>query len=580
VSAPQRRRHWARIAIPAVGAALAVLSLAAPATHAASNPISFSDPVTVDPVRAGGEPGIIHSSKYGTLVYSSHEGTTHIDRAGLLGQSAQQFACPDPAGASCYQNHVWIWTSEDQGKTWQLRNEGISNTGFSDPDLTEDAGGAIYDTGIDLANDALFSSTDGGKTWPNGTAQCHEGDRPWLAGGIAGEVFLTTDSSVSSNHVVLHSGDYGKSCDSTVITDAGSFGNLSYSGFGKGIYDRFDGSFIEPARFTDANGIVGFGISRLPDARNAFSSGSGTFQPQMVAPTTTGVYSPFGVPEVISMDSAENIYFAWDTDERDLSGTGGCGGVPNTSIPQGGPTPLPNHIMLSIGKHIGPGKWDFQKPISLAHQGNARVLWPWSVAGSDGNVSVVWYQMDKMVDPDCDIYNGTSIPDVKTSIYEAHISNATDPAARQITVSQASRAIHEGGICDSGTTCVASGQDRRLGDYFTNAVDANGCVLIASGDTTTPDAVSGQPRATSLPIFIRQTSGPSLTGGQCGTTTAAAVTPASATATPTPTANPAAGAIALPNTATGSGGPSLPGAAVAIGVTTALLTVRRRRRRR
>jgi hypothetical protein len=593
VSAPQRR-HRARIAIPAVGAGLTVLSLAtAPATHAAADPVGFSGPVVVDPVRAGGEPGIIHSSKYGTLIYSSHEGTTHIDRAGLLGQSTQQFACPDPASASCYQNHVWIWTSEDQGKTWQLRNEGISNTGFSDPDLTEDAGGAIYDTGIDLANDALFSSTDGGKTWPNGTVQCHEGDRPWLAGGVAGEVFLSTDSA-QSNHVVLHSSDYGKTCDSTVMSDSGKFGTLDYSGFGKGIYDRFDGSYIEPAQFTQttssgpgginsSTAIVGFGISRLPNARHAFSGGAETFQPQVVVPTTTGVYSPFGVPEVISMDSAENIYFAWDTDERDLNGAGGCGAVPGTSRPNGGPTPLPNHIMLAVGKHTGPGKWDFQPPISLAHQGNARVLWPWSVAGSDGNLSVVWYQMDRMVDPDCDIYNGTPVPDVKTYIYEAHISNATDAATRQITVTNVmpGHAIHEGGICDSGTTCVASGQDRRLGDYFTNAVDGNGCVLIASGDTTTPDAVTAQPRSTSLPVFVRQTSGPSLTGGACGATTSAATTTASATAAPTttPTTSAAANAIALPNTATGSGGPSLPGAAAAIGVTTVLLTVRRRRRR-
>jgi len=75
--------------------------------------------------------------------------------------------------------------------------------------------------------------------------------------------------------------------------------------------------------------------------------------------------------------------------------------------------------------------------------------------------------------------------------------------------------IHQGGICDSGTTCVASGQDRRLGDYFTNGIDAQGCVVIASGDTTVLDPLTGMPRATSLPIFIQQNSGPGLTGGSC-----------------------------------------------------------------
>src|SRR3989440_2496602 len=98
------------------------------------------------------------------------------------------------------------------------------------------------------------------------------------------------------------------------------------------------------------------------------------------------------------------------------------------------------------------------------------------------------------------------------------MGNALTPPARHITVTNASgRFVHQGGICDSGTTCVASGQDRRLGDYFTNSVDSVGCVVIASGDTTVADPISGGPRVTSLPIFMRQTSGSSLTTGKsCG----------------------------------------------------------------
>jgi hypothetical protein len=231
------------------------------------------------------------------------------------------------------------------------------------------------------------------------------------------------------------------------------------------------------------------------------------------------------------MDSAENIYFAWDTNDRVPSTTGGCSSqVPNASGGTfGTPTPALNHIMFVAGKHVGAlGSgmgWTFAPPIDVANNvTTGRVLWPWSVAGSNGSVSVVWYQMDKLVDPDCDSINGDgnpppdpnsgAVPDVKTYIYEAHISNATDPGTRQIIgpTNASGRFIHQGGTCDSGTTCVATGQDRRLGDYFTNSIDANGCVVIASGDTTVLD-VTGQPRITSLPIFIAQNSGPSLTTG-------------------------------------------------------------------
>lgn len=132
-------------------------------------------------------------------------------------------------------------------------------------------------------------------------------------------------------------------------------------------------------------------------------------------------------------------------------------------------------------------------------------------------MSVVWYQLDTLMDPDCDGANGQFYPNANTYVYEAHITNALDPSTRSITVTHASgRAIHQGGICNSGTTCAATGQDRRLGDYFGNQIDENGCTIIASGDTTTLD-VGGQPRITSLPIFMSQKSGPSLTGRDCAT---------------------------------------------------------------
>ena len=555
-----RRARWVAAGLAGV-AALATLGQVGSA--GAAGQVGFAAPTYVDKVRAGGEPGIIHSTKFGDLVYTAHEGTTHLDREGFAGNSIVQFLCPGLTTADCYKNHVWIWTSDDHGASWQLRDEGLRYTGFSDPDLSEDASGSIYNTGIDLANDSVFSSQDGGKTWPHGNPQCHEGDRPWLAGGKAGELFMTTDTDTGGGHQLFHSSDFGDSCSGTGISDNGTVGgNTNYSGFGKLVYDRFDGSVIEPAVFHHADGTVGVGISRLANAAAAFSGGSQTFQPVEVAHPTS-VYSPFGAPLLISMDSGENIYFAWDTDERDHNGTGGCNTAQSQPLVGGGPTPLPNHIMFVAGKHVGPGQWQFSAPISLASQGNARVLWPWSVAGTAGNVSVVWYQMDRMVDPDCDLYNGQPVPGVKTFIYEAHIGNATGPG-RQITVTNASgRAIHEGGICDSGTTCVATGQDRRLGDYFTNSIDANGCVIIASGDTTVLDPASGGLRATSLPIFIQQNRGSGLTGKDCRPAAAGSVGATTA-------------ATSLPNTATGPNRGLLPLTALAV---IPLLSWYRRRRR-
>jgi len=42
------------------------------------------------------------------------------------------------------------------------------------------------------------------------------------------------------------------------------------------------------------------------------------------------------------------------------------------------------------------------------------------------------------------------------------------------------RPIADNNLCQNGTLCVATGEDRRLGDFFTNAVDERGCVLVAT----------------------------------------------------------------------------------------------------
>ncbi len=139
------------------------------------------------------------------------------------------------------------------------------------------------------------------------------------------------------------------------------------------------------------------------------------------------------------------------------------------------------------------------------------MYWPWIAAGDTGKVSVVWYQTGPGQIPDLDCQAGD------TYVYEASYLNASSAKPQELgPVNAAGRVVHYGQVCQGGTTCVATGQDRRLGDYFTNALDANGCVLIASGDTMMLDPLTGQQLPTARPIFIHQNAGPALIGkGTC-----------------------------------------------------------------
>ena len=530
-SSGSARRRTAAVAAAVLGTlgTLAGLPLVA---HATQSP-GFSH-VSVDPNLAGGEPFVSVAPISGggsDLIYTSHEGTTHLFKDGIADPST---ACATngsslPSGFLCsYTNQVNVWTSADNGQTWVRSTVGPNGVGptspfglgFSDPDLTIDESGILYNTGIDLANDAVFASIDGGKTWNIGNNNCHSGDRPWLAGGPAGTVFLATDTNADapSNPSQLNAGfNFGGSgheifmgtvsqsngvgvincvgegdgsADPTAgvasqgVPDYGTSSQnstVSYTASGKLYYDHnnlkdgYNGAIIDPAVFSDG----GVGISVLQNATGAFASGgTGTFIQHEIPGYASGVFAHW---PAIQLDSQDNVYLTWDTATTDSSGN------------------LVNAIDLAVF-NLKTQSWG--SPITITNP-NTSVLWPWVVVGNPGNAAVVWYQYAAPTNPDSGSGN--------VSLFESSVFGAlgTNPTVEP-PVDAVGFPIHNGGICQGGTTCVATGQDRRLGDFFTDAIDQNGCVLIASGETHTDPAA-----ATSRPIYISQTNGTSLTGQDC-----------------------------------------------------------------
>src|SRR3954471_15406580 len=225
---------------------LLVVLATMPATARA---VQFSHPIFVDKELAGGEPLVATDGRHQTLVYTSHEGTTHLYKPG--------FFSPLPFGVN-YRNQVNIWTSDDDGATWQRTGvagfsaDPTKSAGLSDPDLTVDESGRIYNTGIDLVNDSVLSSREGDKPWGRGTRNCHDGDRPWLAGGKPNEVFLATNTQENTlSHQIFQSTDGGNNCSTTGIPDQGTTpdGKLDYSGDGKIYYSRRSDRLIEPLAY-------------------------------------------------------------------------------------------------------------------------------------------------------------------------------------------------------------------------------------------------------------------------------------------------------------------------------------------
>src|SRR5436305_12274918 len=120
---------------------------ALPAQAGSSSRLTFRKPVFVDDQLAGSEGFVMYATKSHRLIYATHEGTTLLMRGGLSGAPAG-----DGDYVSTYRNQVNMWTSADDGGTWQRvdwNGTGFftgpdHNLGFSDPDLTQDGRGHVY----------------------------------------------------------------------------------------------------------------------------------------------------------------------------------------------------------------------------------------------------------------------------------------------------------------------------------------------------------------------------------------------------------------------------------------------------
>lgn len=485
-------RATALLAIAALWGSSPALAATPPAPTLTFGPAQF-----IDQELAGGEPIVFQDPITGNIIYTSHEGTTHLYRPGLISTTPASWLAN-------YRNQVNIWASQDNGGTFKrVINNGFNGAdpsksqGFSDPDLTQDEGGRIYNTGIDLVNDAIFSTADGGLTWDKGTAQCHEGDRPWLAGGKSDEAWLASNTSQDGQRI-FHTTDGGNTCSPTGVPDHGDWGEGgSYTGYGKLYFDHQRRMLVEPALFSDAAGnLAAIGVSTAtPNDDDTY-----TFTPHVAAGLPNGMQTHF---PTLALDSAGTLYLVWDTNDKVKGTTGGC--FPLIGQPGGSESPGANSILMAVSHDFGQ-TWG--APIEVAHPGT-KVFWPWVTAGTPGRVGIAYYQSNKLADIDCEksdiSVRAASIAGADTGAPQI---NVVDPIGRPIAKDTT--------VCQGGTTCVVTGQDRRLGDYLTIVPDLDGCMMIATGDTTQPDPNTGQPRQTSLPLFTRQNGGTSLTGGGCG----------------------------------------------------------------
>ena len=459
------RRLVAAAAALLLAATLVALPDRAQGSRSCSAPrkaIKFAKQTYVDKTRAGGEPSV-DMAPDGTMLYGAHAGTTHFYTPTVADEDSAAFF-------QNYRGQAYYWWSKNNGKKWHFSDRtvppsGVPGSGFSDPDFAIDKAGQVYISEINLVNIAVSKSKDSGKSYE---LQNFFGmtvtDRQWKAADEKNVLYMVGNSFAggtfpsdpvgNSGHILIKSKDGGQTFGEA-IPDAGGLGDLQVDYRNGTLYEaHLDDGVLEMHAFRDAR--------------------KDKFKPdKSVIARDVDLQSHW---PAIDVDRKGNLYIVWD----EKGGGGRDAGV-----------------YYSYSTNAG-NSW--AEPIRVDGS-NDTDLWPWLAVGAPGKVAIVWLEASKKL-PDND---AETSGDHTWRIIAAQTLNGlgcrgSDASGFRRAVATP-KPVHRGTICNSGTVCQAQGIDRRMGDYFTVAIDNTGRMWAGYSDTRQGGSVA-------LPGFVRQSGGP------------------------------------------------------------------------
>ena len=398
-----------------------------------------------------------------------------------------------PFGTSTQQS--WVHRSTDNGLEFHtvspvgLRPD--APPGGGDTDIVVDDQGHAYFSDLEaLTNVGVAISNDHGGTWRKSAISNPEvvEDRQWMA---------------------VDNGATASAADNTVFLTMRQVpaGSSIYSTPGStGVADAAGGLVYIPASGTPLPVSTGSPCGQLkfdPVKRNLYlPCGSADHITIAVAHVNPGQrtnllfhsvntpQSPAGddVSEIfpwLTTDPAGNIYVIWIA-----GGNGGNNQVYYTaSTDQGNSWTTPTQV---------------NSPPSNSN------TFPVATSPATGRLVVSWLGQSSTIDSDLmpswfnDKQGATTYP------WYGYVATITGASGLTPTIAQqpfTSKPMHYGQVCNSGTTCIATGGDRTMADYFDVNFDKTGALRLVYNDTTSQyhgahvfeiRQLSGKPPATPM----------------------------------------------------------------------------------
>ncbi|MEA3136034.1 MAG: hypothetical protein QOC71_315 [Thermoplasmata archaeon] len=438
---------------------------------------TFSAPVLIDDVRAGGEP-VIAITHSGAILVSAHPGFTHYHPSNEGGSPPEELLTP-------FAGQSYLWRSADNGTTWTHiglpgREEGPRSLGLgvSDPEFTVMEDGTICYTDLEaLAMSSVSCSTDDGLTWMPGNPVASGGatDRQWIA-SYKDEFYFT--ANYFADHHLRASTDRG----------------LTWQ-------DRGDVPCSQDLVANPANGhlIVACGAGIAVSTDGGWTWTDPSANRQELNRTVPG--APARGQRVMSepgLDSAGNIWVTYTENETNLF----AAGTPDEGVTWPWTIEITPHFRLYSTHDAGDsnGLNGYHNKADPTAATNGTYVWPWISAGSAGRIAVTWF--GSYLEERSGVQSGPWYV-FSASVVDANTAHPTVVVSRLTP-----NPMHAGPICQGGTGCqVTSVQgdpngDRRLGDFFETTVGPDGYLYGAWSNT-----VEKPTDVISHPQFVRQTGG-------------------------------------------------------------------------
>ena len=220
-----------------------------------------------------------------------------------------------------------------------------------------------------------------------------------------------------------------------------------------------------------------------------------------------GPHNPANIFPQLTIDTAGNLYFTWAQAQTFVPGSSASEG--ETDV----------FYAFSTGGGIE-GTWS--PAINLTKETGDSAVFPWMVAGSPGQVDIVYYKSNSGLNPNIAFYDNSGNPNDSCTaagpncnpnttvwnVYFGQSQNALNTGPNFKSVQISDHPIHIGGICTNGTGCQSGDQsNRNLLDFFTVDVDHVGAAYVTWAD-------DNNGRHDTRQFFSRQLSGASIFKGQ------------------------------------------------------------------